>query len=62
MSSHSFKAEPAAWVAVISAAIAVGVGFGLPVTSEQVGLIMAFVNVTAGLFVRSQVTPTGTLK
>lgn len=36
-----FKAEPAAWVAVISAAIAVGVGFGLPVSPEQVGLIMA---------------------
>jgi hypothetical protein len=58
----SFQNEPAAWVAVISAAVAVGVGFGLPVTPEQVGLIMALVNVVAGLFVRSQVTPVGTLK
>jgi hypothetical protein len=57
-----FKKEPAAWIAVISAGIALAVGFGLNVTEEQVGLILAFVNVAAGLFVRSQVTPTGTLK
>lgn len=57
-----FKAEPAAWIAVISAGIALGVAFGLNVTNEQVGVIMAFVNVASGLFVRSQVTPVGTLK
>lgn len=57
-----FKSEPAAWIAVISAVVALGVGFGLPVTEQQVGLIMALVNVVAGLFVRSQVTPVGTLK
>lgn len=57
-----FSDEPAAYVAVISALIAVAVGFGLPISAEQGGLIMAFINVLAGLFIRSQVTPVGHLK
>ena len=39
--------EPALIVGFVGAAIALGVSFGLPVTAEQVGFIMALV--TAGL-------------
>jgi len=35
--------EPALIVGFVGAAIALGVSFGLPVSAEQVGFIMAFV-------------------
>ncbi len=48
-------------VAVIEAAIALGVAFGLDLTKEQVGAIMAFVAAVGGLIsiliVRPRVTP-----
>jgi hypothetical protein len=48
--------------AMIEAAIAVAVGFGLNWTSEQVGLVMAVVvaggNVLNTLWARAKVTPT----
>ena len=51
------KSEPALVVAFIAAAIALAVGFGLPVSAEQVSLIMAFVIAGLGFVTRSQVTP-----
>jgi hypothetical protein len=49
--------EPALIVALVSALIALGVGFGLPVTAEQVSLIMAVVIAALAFVTRSQVTP-----
>lgn len=49
--------EPALILGAVSAALAVAVGFGLPVTPEQVGLIMAAVTALVALAVRTQVTP-----
>lgn len=53
-----FNKEPAVILGLIGAAIALGVGFGLPVTPAQTGLIMAFVSALLALVVRSQVVPT----
>lgn len=53
-----FGREPAVILSLVSALIAVGVGFGLDVTPEQVGLIMAAVSAVIGFVTRSQVTPT----
>lgn len=50
--------EPAAIAAFIQAVIALGVGFGLQLTPEQIGLIMAVVTLGLGLVVRQVVTPT----
>jgi hypothetical protein len=53
--------EPVAILAVIEAAIALGVGFGLELSTEQVGLIMAVASGVIGLIARSQVTPVAKL-
>ncbi len=52
-----WKREPAVILSLVSALVAVGVGFGLDVTPEQVGLIMAAVSAVIGFATRSQVTP-----
>lgn len=52
-----FGREPAVWLAAISAVVALGIGFGLPVTPGQFGLIMAAVAAVLGLLTRSQVAP-----
>ena len=49
--------EPALIVGFVGAAIALGVSFGLPVTAEQVGFIMAFVSAGLAFVTRSQVAP-----
>ena len=49
--------EPAMVLAFIGAVIAVAVAFGLPVTKEQVGAILAATALLLGLITRSQVTP-----
>ncbi len=49
--------EPAAILGAVSAGIALAVGFGLNISTEQTGLILAFVSVVIGLITRSQVTP-----
>jgi hypothetical protein len=56
-----FRREPAVILALVSAVIALAVGFGLDVTAEQAGLIMAAVSAVIGVVTRSQVTPTATL-
>lgn len=53
-----FSREPAVILGLVGAAIALGVGFGLPVTPAQTGLIMAFVSAVLAFVVRSQVVPT----
>lgn len=55
----AWEREPAAILAVASAAIALAIGFGAPITTQQMGLIMAFVSSVVGLITRSQVTPVG---
>ena len=55
--STLWNREPALVVAFIAAAIALGIGFGLPVTAAQEALIMTFVLAGMGLLTRSQVSP-----
>lgn len=57
MSTNIFGREPALVVAAIGALVSVAVGFGLELTAEQVGLVMAAVSAVVGLVVRSQVSP-----
>lgn len=49
--------EPALILSLVSSAVAVAVGFGLNVTPEQTGLIMACVSAVIGVAIRSQVSP-----
>lgn len=56
-----FGREPVMLMAIVQAGIALAVGFGMPVTTEQTGLILAFVAAVLGYIARSQVTPTETL-
>lgn len=55
--SNLFGREPALILAAVNAVVVLGVGFGLPVTGEQVALINAAVAALLGVVVRSQVTP-----
>lgn len=52
-----FNREPAMFLAVVQAAIALGIGFGLHITTEQMALILAFTAAVLGLITRSKVTP-----
>ena len=52
--------EPALTLGVVQALVALAVGFGLPVTPEQVALIVAVTAAVLGWVTRTQVTPTGT--
>lgn len=51
------KGEPAVVVSLVSAIIALAVSFGLNISAEQTGAIMAVVTILAGLLIRSQVKP-----
>ena len=48
--------EPALVVGAVSALIALAIGFGLPVSSEQMALIMAAVTAVLSVITRSQVS------
>jgi len=50
--------EPVAFVAVAEAALAVAISFGLDLTGQQVGALMALVAVVGGLLARHFVSPT----
>ena len=50
-----FRREPAVLLSLVSSVIALAIGFGLDITSEQVGLIMAAVTAVIGVVTRSQV-------
>ena len=49
--------EPVLVSALVAALIALGVAFGLNLTPEQVGSIMAVVTAVLALVVRAKVTP-----
>ena len=52
-----FGREPVLFLAVIQAGLTLGVGFGLHVTVEQMGFMMAFSAAMLELITRSQVSP-----
>ena len=51
--------EPALLIAALSALLSLLIGFGVPVSPVQFGLIMAAVSAVVGVLIRSQVTPSG---
>ena len=51
------RREPALVTGIVGALIALGVAFGLELTGEQTGAIMAFVSALLAVVTRSQVTP-----
>lgn len=52
-----FHREPALILAAVQAAIALAIGFGVDISPEQFGLIMAFCAAVLGLIVRQRVSP-----
>lgn len=56
-----WQAEPTMILSVVSAGIALAIGFGAHISTQQMGLIMAFVAAVLGLINRSQVTSPATL-
>jgi hypothetical protein len=54
--------EPVMTQALIQAAVAMGVGFGLNWTPEQIGLVLAFTAMLLSFIARQQVTPTATVE
>ena len=53
-----FTREPVLTLAVVQAAIALVVSFGLDLSPEQVGAILAFTAAVLGWLTRTKVTPT----
>lgn len=53
-----WEREPVACSSAVAAALAVAIGFGVPITAQQASLITAFVVAVMGVIARSQVTPT----
>lgn len=52
-----FGREPVLYLALVQAALALAVGFGLNLSPEQIGLVMAFSSAVLGFVARSQVSP-----
>jgi hypothetical protein len=52
-----FSKEPAMWLGLIQSGLALGVGFGLKLTGEQMTLLMAFSSAVFAVITRSQVSP-----
>lgn len=52
------RREPAVFFTFVAALLGLGASFGLDLSKEQTGAIMAFVTAVVGFIVRSQVTPT----
>ena len=50
--------EPAMVLALVQAVIVLGVAFGLKLSAEQTGAILAVTALVLGLVTRSQVSPT----
>lgn len=55
---EKIRTEPALLSGLVSAIIALAVGFGLDISADQVSLIMAVVAAVMAIVVRQQVTPT----
>jgi hypothetical protein len=51
----SFSREPALWLGLFQAIIGLVIGFGVHITSEQAGLIMAVAAAIAAIVVRQNV-------
>ena len=51
--------EPAMILAFVQAVIVLGVTFGLKLTPEQTGAILALMAITLGIITRQNVTPLG---
>jgi hypothetical protein len=60
--SAAFAKEPTMILSLVSAFLALVVGYGVPVSTQQMGLIMAFVTTAVGLINRLQVTSPATLQ
>jgi hypothetical protein len=56
--SNLWGREPALVLGLIQAALVLIMAFGLELDTEQVGAIMAFVNILLAVITRSQVVPT----
>lgn len=56
-----WAAEPTRIISIVSAGLSLAIGFGLNITTQQMGLIMAFVIAVLGQVNRSQVTSPQTL-
>jgi hypothetical protein len=52
-----WQTEPAVVVAFVQAVIVLAISFGLKVTPEQQGAILAVIALGAGIITRSQVSP-----
>lgn len=52
-----FGREPAVVLSLVSTGIALAAGFGLNISTTQIGLIMAFVTAAMGWVIRSRVSP-----
>ena len=49
--------EPVMYMALVQAGLALVVGFGLELSTEQIGLILGFSAAVLGFIARQQVTP-----
>lgn len=56
------KDEPALGAAVLQAILAVAVSFGLDLSAEQVGAIVALAAAVSALLLRRRVSPTGSAR
>lgn len=52
--------EPVMWMALVQAALAAVVAFGLELTPEQIGVLLGFSAAVLGFIARQQVTPVET--
>ncbi len=59
--SNLWGRQPAMILALVNSAIALAVGFGVRITVEQFGLLMAFSSMLLGVLTNTQVTPMATL-
>ena len=50
--------EPVMTIALVQAFLALAVSFGLPITVEQMGMLLAFTAAVLGWITRSHVSPT----
>ncbi len=60
--NNLWKTEPTLILAVVSAGVALAMGFGLNITKEQAALIQTFVITVLALLNRSQVTSPASLQ
>lgn len=49
--------EPVMFMAVLQAGLALGLSFGVKLSPEQIGAVMAFAAAVIGFITRSQVSP-----